>query len=270
MAVRTVGIDPLPTFGATVSGVDCKAIDAELAQQLRDAWQTHRLLIFRDAVHDEDDLVALGATFGDVLVSRQESPLTTRPEIMVITNVRVDGKVAGVLPDGEMQWHFDGLHQTVPYRGSILWALSVPSRGGETRFADMCRAYEALPESMKQRLAGLTARNSYDYAAADVTEKKIAADAPIAVHSVVRDIPETGRKAIFVAKLMTDRINEVDEAESREILTFLYEHMARPEFAYQHHWSVGDAVLWHNHSLAHARTDFDPSEERMLKRVTLR
>jgi taurine dioxygenase len=268
---NALSIAPLSgSIGAIVSGIDCSLLDGETVAALRDVWHKYRVLIFRDTVRTDDDLVALGASFGELLPSRFASPLASRPEIMVITNVRVNGEVAGALPDGEMEWHYDGMHQTNPYSAAILFATAIPSRGGETSFANMCLAYETLPEKLKQRLTGLTARSSYDYSAQAGSGKKVTDGAPQAVHPVVRELPETGEKAIFVAKLMTDRVLEVEEAESDEILGQLYAHMNRPEFAYEHKWRLGDAVLWDNRCVAHARNDFDANEERCLKRVTIR
>jgi taurine dioxygenase len=270
MPTHTLTLEPLANgFGALVSGFEPASIDADLQRALREAWSTHRVLIFRDVVRSDDDLVALGRAFGDLLPSRFASPLTKRPEVMVISNILVDGKLAGGFPDGEIEWHYDGMHQASPYTGAILYATEVPSAGGETRFADMCRAYDGLPEELKARLGGLTASSTFDYAAQDAADKKISDDAPRAVHAVARELPN-GTTSIFVAKLMTDRILEVDEAESAEILGKLYAQMARPEFAYEHGWRVGDAVLWDNRCVVHARNDFSDQERRLLKRVTIR
>jgi taurine dioxygenase len=271
MSVTALSIEPLSgDLGAIVRGVDCNSIDGVTASELLRAWRERRVLIFRDVVRNDDDLASLGSVFGDLIPSRFASPLASRSEIMVITNVVVDGKVAGALPDGEMEWHYDGMHQSTPYSAAILYAVTVPSKGGETSFANMCRAYEELPKPLKKRLNGLTASSSYDYTAQAGTGKEISAQTPQAVHSVIRDLPESGEKAIFVAKLMTDRIIEVDEAESRELLSALYEQMDLPQFAYEHKWQVGDAVLWDNRCVVHARNDFDSSEHRLLKRVTIR
>jgi taurine dioxygenase len=267
----TLTIEPLDApLGAEVHGVDCTRLDASTAQTLRAAWQRHRLLIFRDVVRNDDDLVVLGKAFGDLVPSRFVSPLATRPEVMVVSNILVDGKLAGGFPDGEIEWHYDGMHQKTAYTGAILFAQEVPSKGGETRFADMRKAYASLPSELKPRLEGLTALSTFDYSAQDPKDKKIADDAPRAVHPIVRELPETGEKAIFVARLMTDHIMELEKPEGDAILGQLYAQMNRPEFAYEHDWRVGDAVLWDNRCVVHARNDFSDQERRLLKRVTIR
>lgn len=108
--MMTVGtIEPLPdAFGATVFGIDCGSLDDATA--LREAWRKYRVLIFRDVVKSDDDLGTLGRCFGDLLPSRFSSPLASRSEVMVISNVLVDGEPAGGFPDGEIEWHYDGMH----------------------------------------------------------------------------------------------------------------------------------------------------------------
>jgi taurine dioxygenase len=270
MVTASISIVPRADgFGAEVRGLDCGALDADVAAALRAAWREHRLLIFRETVRSDDDLVALGACFGELRPSRIPSPLTKRPELMVVTNILVDGKLAGGFPDGEIEWHYDGMHQEEPYSGAILYAQEVPSSGGETRFADMCRAYDGLPEATKARVRGLKALSTFDYTTRDGEGKQLSDDTPRAVHPIARELPD-GRTSIFVAKLMTDHILDIPAAESKAILNELYEQMSRPEFAYEHPWRPGEAVLWDNRSVVHARNDFSDQERRLLKRVTLR
>ena len=223
-------------------GLDCAALDAEVASSLRAAWREHRLLIFRETVSNDDDLVALGECFGELRPSRVPSPLTTRPEVMVVSNIMVDGKLAGGFPDGEIEWHYDGMHQEEPYSGAILYAQEVPSRGGETRFADMCRAYETLPEATKTRVRGLKALSTFDYTTRDGEGKQLSDDTPRAVHPIARELPD-GRTSIFVAKLMTDHIVDI-EPRKHAIWAIFYEQMSRPEFSRT--LLRPGAVLWDN------------------------
>jgi taurine dioxygenase len=199
----------------------------------------------------------------------RESPLASRREIMVVSNIRENGKELGQHPDGELIWHFDRIHQAAPNRAGILTAIEIPSSGGETLFADMCQAFEALPPSTKSRLEGLTAVNTFTYGANHAEEKKDAAKGPHAVHPVVRRLPETGRKALYVCRLMTDRLNDVPEPESRDLLDEVLAHAEDPRFTYVHKWSVGDIVVWDNRCTMHARNDFNGEERRLLKRVTV-
>jgi taurine dioxygenase len=258
-----------PAIGAEVSGIDLRRIGSPDAETLRQTWLDHHVVVVRGQKLTEDELVAFGACFGRIERARKLSPLASRQEIMVISNIRRDGTPLGALPDGEMAWHFDRIHQKVPNKAGVLYAVEIPSRGGETRFASMCRAYETLPEATQARLPGLTALSAYQYGQTQAETKQASEDAPSAVHPVVRTIPETGRKALYVCRLMTDRIIELPEGESRGLLAELFDHVERPEFSYEHEWRTGDVLIWDNRCVIHARNDFDERERRLLKRVTV-
>jgi alpha-ketoglutarate-dependent taurine dioxygenase len=263
-------IEPLSDLiGAEVRGVDLRAIGAAESELLRRAWLEHHVLVVRGQDLAEDELIAFGAGFGRIEKARKASPLASRPEIMVISNIRRNGEALGALPDGEMAWHFDRIHQKIPNKAGVLYAVEVPARGGETRFASMCAAHEGLPGRTRARLAGLTALNTFQYGQTRAEDKQLSSDTPSAVHPVVRTIPETGRRALYVCRLMTDRILELPEAESRALLEELFEAAERPEYAYEHRWRPGDVLVWDNRCVAHARNDFDERERRLLKRVTV-
>jgi taurine dioxygenase len=258
-----------PALGAEVSGIDLRRIDGDAAEALRRVWLEHQVIVVRGQTLNEDELVTFGACFGRIEKARKLSPLASRQEIMVISNIRRDGAALGALPDGELAWHFDRIHQKVPNKAGVLYAVEIPSRGGETRFASMCRAYETLADATKARLAGLTALNTYQYGQTQAEKKRLSEESPSAVHPVVRTIPETGRKALYVCRLMTDKIVELAEQESRALLAELFDHAEQPEFAYEHDWRPGDVLIWDNRCVIHARNDFDERERRLLKRVTV-
>ena len=189
---------------------------------------------------------------------------------MLITNIRENGKPIGALPDGEMHFHSDGSHRDVPYRATTLYAVQIPSRGGETKFANLYEAYDALPEATKTRIANLKAGYIYDvYATLRDQVNEAADNLSNAVHSLVKTHPETGRKSLYLSRLMTRRIVGMDRAESDALLNELFEHAERPEFVYAHVWSVGDLLIWDNRCLNHARNDFPAEEIRLMRRVTV-
>ena len=190
--------------------------------------------------------------------------------IMLITNIRENGQPIGALPDGEMHFHSDGSHRDVPYRATTLYAVQIPSRGGETKFANLYEAYDALPEATKQRIEGLKAAYIYDvYATLRDQVKEDADNLSNAVHPLVKTHPETGRKSLYLSRLMTRNIVGMDRAESDRLLEELFEHAERPEFVYAHSWSVGDLLIWDNRCLNHARNDFPAEEIRLMRRVTV-
>ena len=258
-----------PALGAEVRGLDVRRISAADEHELHRAWLEHHVLVIHGEPVGEDELVEFGRCFGPVEKARRQSPLATRPEIMVISNIRQDGKTVGALPDGELSFHFDRIHQEVPNKAGVLHALEVPDRGGDTVFSNMCMAYANLPHATRDKLHGLSALNTYEYGKTHAEAKQLSAETPTAVHPVVRTLPETGEKALYVCRLMTDRINELPEAESRALLDQLAAHAEDPRFQYAHHWSAGDIVIWDNRCTMHARTDFDGSQRRLLKRVTV-
>lgn len=267
MSYQTVPLSP--SLGAEVRGLDLTRINASDVEALNQLWLKHHVLVIRDCALTEDDLVQFGHYFGPIENARKMSPLATRPEIMVISNIREGEAALGALPDGELYWHFDRIHQKIPNKAGVLHSIELPSEGGETRFSNMCEAYEALSEETKRKLEGLTALNTYQYGQTTSANKQLSEDSPSAVHPVVRTIPETGKKALYVCRLMTDRIIELPEAEGTSLLDELFDHCERPEFIYEHRWKVGDTLIWDNRCVLHARNDFNENERRLLKRVTV-
>jgi taurine dioxygenase len=192
------------------------------------------------------------------------------PAVMLISNIREDGKPIGALPDGEMHFHTDQCHQEQPAMASMLYAIEVPRAGGNTLFANGYKAYEMLPDALKLRIAGRKALNAYDYDTAAMKRgTRLADGVPSCVHPVVRTHPATGRKALYVNRLMTMRIEGLPADESDELLDTLFAHQERREFVYEHVWRPGDLLMWDNRCTLHARTDFSPDERRLMRRVTI-
>jgi alpha-ketoglutarate-dependent taurine dioxygenase len=267
--IRTLAFESLtPSLGAEVIGLDPADISAADAAALLAAFHRYHVLVIRKTPLTEEQQVALGSCFGRVRMASTPSPLRSRPEIMVISNIRADGVALGSLPDGEMDWHYDGLHQPNPYLAGVLHAIEVPARGGDTRFANMCKVYEELPLATRAKLDGLTAFNIYDYAATDRSAKVRDEQAPRAVHPVVRAHDATGERALFICRLMTERIPELPEAESTALLEELFAAIEATTHVYEHRWSVGDTLIWDNQCVTHGRNDFSAGERRYLKRVT--
>ena len=269
-----LSFEPLTdTVGAAVIGLDPANLTAEDRAALREAWVRYHVLVVRRQPMTEEQQIDFAKSFGTIRdnMRRDSNPttLTTRPEIMVISNIKENGVLQGVLPDGEMQWHFDGLHQAQPYFGAVLHGIEIPSHGGETRFINTGAVYSALPAALRERLKGLHAEHVYDYSSAQRDKKVRDENAARSVHPILRIHDESGEPALYVSRLMTERIVELPEAESDALLGELYDAIdAFPSF-YEHQWSVGDTVIWDNRSVSHSRNDFDASERRLLKRVTI-
>lgn len=258
-------------LGAEIIGVDLsRAIDDQLFAQIRDAWHRYLVILLRDQDLSEEDQVRFAEKFGPPAVIHTKQFVRKHPAVMLISNIREDGKPIGALPDGEMQFHSDQCHQERPAMASMLYAIEVPRAGGNTLFANGYAAYETLPDAVKRRIAGRKALNAYDYERAAMKRgTRLAAGVPSYAHPVVRTHPATGRKALYVNRLMTVRIEGLPEQESDELLDFLFAHQERPEFVYEHVWRPGDLLLWDNRCALHARTDFSPNERRLMRRVTI-
>lgn len=165
-----------PALGAELRGIDLNNLGAGDAEALYQSWLEYHVLVVRDCVLSEDGLVRFGGHFGPIEMARKMSALASRPEIMVISNIREGGAPLGSLPDGELFWHFDRIHQVVPNKAGVLHSLELPSQRGETRFSNMCKAYDALPDATKHRLEGLTALHTYQYGQTKSDNKQLSQD----------------------------------------------------------------------------------------------
>jgi taurine dioxygenase len=273
-AASTVEVVPLgPALGAEIRGVDLREpLDDETIRIIRKAWNDHIVIRLRGQDMSEEDQVRFGETFGPLNRSAKKRAHhnATNPAIMLISNIRENGQLIGALPDGEMHFHTDQSHQETPCSGTMLYALEVPRTGGDTLFANCYTAYETLSDEMKQRLEGKRALHAYDYDNASTRRGTVLKEGvPHAVHPVVRTHPETGRKALYVNRLMTLRIEDMDPQESEDILQTLFDHIEQSAFVWGQQWKAGDVVLWDNRCSVHARTDFSAAERRLMRRVTI-
>jgi taurine dioxygenase len=275
-----ITVHPLsPALGAEIRGVDAskELIDAE---PIRAAWREHLVLLFRDQTLSGDEQMRFARSFGAVEPRHSKTPeerledakYSGHVDALLVSNVRKDGKPIGSLPDGEMDFHMDTCFRETPAKGAFLYAMEIPKVGGDTMFLNLYRAYETLPEDIKRRIAGKKALNVYLYGGVVRRGTNAVQDlskVAHAIHPVVRTHPETGRKALYVNRLMTMRIEGMDEQESRTLLDTLFDHIEQPQFMFTHKWQVGDLLLWDNRCTLHARTDFSPNERRMLRRCSL-
>ncbi len=268
-------IRPLsPAIGVEIVGVDLSVpMDEADFARIRRAWEENCIALFRGQRLDEQQQVAFAARFGPLgTIVNESDPLKLgqHPSVLYVSNIRVDGKLTGILPDGEMFFHSDTCYLERPAMASMLYAMEIPSRGGNTLYANGFRAYDALPEVMRRRLRDCRALNVYDYAGNPTHRaESLPPDVKQYAHPVFRTHPPTGRKSLYVNRLMTWSILDLEAADSAATLDVLFDHQERPEFVYEHEWRRGDVVLWDNRSCLHARSDFDPNERRRLRRVTV-
>ena len=265
-------VSPLSqAIGARIEGVDLsRELDAGTFDTVKRALFDHAIIVVPGQTLDEDDQERFCRYFGELEMVRSGEATSDHPAVLMITNVTDSGRPTA-LEDGEMMFHYDQCYYENPALGSTLYAIEVPDEGGNTLFANCRLAYEALDDDWKARLDGLRALHYYDYKRdPTLRPSTINPDAPQWIHPVVRTHPETGKKAIYVNRLMTLWIEGIDREESDEILDYLFAHIEKPEFVYEHEWTVGELIMWDNRCSAHARTWFSPDKRRMMRRVTVR
>ena len=259
--------------GARVTEIDLhEEMDDASFQAVHQAWLDYQVLVFPGQKLGEEDQVRFTARFGEVgtrlrKVSSPEGSRVSHFGTMLISNIREDGKPIGSLPDGEMMFHSDGAYAKRPFRYTLLYALEVPSVGGNTQFANMYKAYDALPAGLKRKLS--TCHAEHLYYAGNRSEAPDRSLSGVRQHPVFIEHEETGRTALYVSRLMTSKIVELPQDESDAILGELFDYTEKPEFVYEHVWTPGDFVVWDNRCLNHARTDFSEGERRLLRRTTV-
>jgi len=276
-----IEVKPLsPACGAEISGVDLsKPLSEHEVRAIKDAWGKHLVLVFRGQQVSQDDQLRFAAYFGD-LGSRKKAPeaLRTRAEgiqqdnekVLLVSNIKVDGKPIGAFGEGEFWFHIDSGYSARPYKYTFLYALELPSRGGNTMFSNMYKAYEAVPPALKEKLKGMKALHIHEYnRAKQANSSGDISGIPNHAHPVFITHPDTGRKTLFVDRLMTTRIEGMSQQDSDEILNQLYEIGERREFIFEHVWQLGDFLMWDNRCTIHARTDFPKEERRLLRRCTV-
>ena len=259
-------------LGAEIRGVNAsRPIDDAMFARIRDAWHQHLVILLRDQDLDEEQQVRFAERFGPLSPIHTNHHSETNKAVMYIGNRKKDGKLVGALPLGEMQFHSDQCYKERPAMGTMLYAIEIPADGGNTLFANAYKAYEALPAEVKERVADRKAVQVYDYGGGVLDRKHmVEPEAGVSyAHPVARTHPATGRKALYVNRLMTHHIEDLPRDESERLLGIMFSTIERPEFIYEHRWRVGDLLLWDNRCTLHARRDFNAEENRWLRRVTI-
>ena len=159
---------------------------------------------------------------------------------MMISNIRENGEPIGALPDGEMMFHHDMIHAEVPSKGTLLYSVEISSTGGNTLFASGYAAYDTLDPAVRNRLEGRLAKHHYNYGAVTKNDPKATAAFAESAHPFFRTHEDTGRKAIYVNRLMTVGIEGMPQAEAEPLLEAVFDHAEKPEFVYEHVWRLGD------------------------------
>ena len=263
-----------------VRGVDLSRplADATFAA-IYDAFVAHSVLVFRHQTLEPEMQLAFSNRFGSperhVLTS---FALPEHPDVFLISNLKENGKPKGAIRAGQY-WHSDCSYLALPTMASMLHALQIPSVGGDTLFASLFAAYDALSAPMQRLLQGLNAVHDYSYAYETYFSRfpdrpplsaQQRSSVPPVTHPLVRVHPDSGRRALFISPGFTRRIEGLSDDESRTLLQFLCAHVTRHDFVYRHQWQVGDVVIWDNRGALHcAMADYDMNEPRHLHRTSI-
>jgi taurine dioxygenase len=262
-------VTPLtPTIGAEVEGIDLRhPLDEGTVRAIRVALLDHLVVVFRDQDLTNEQLLRFGATFGPVTPSAFQTAFSDRPDLMVLDQTTPKG-------EGSDQWHADHTFFEVPPMGLVLRAVQLPSSGGDTCFASMYAAFDALSPALQGFLESLTAVHDISLVADRLRHVDYLrapddrASWPPMVHPVIRAHPETGRKMLNVNSNWTRRIVELDEGESRALLQFLFDHVQSPSFQCRLRWQTNTVAMLDNRAVQHFAVP-DYHERRVMHRFML-
>jgi taurine dioxygenase len=272
--------------GAARIGVELRNLD--LSKPLRDdaiaeieqALATRLVVVIRGQHLSDAQLIAFSSRLGE-LDPPGPNPygapfIPEFPQINVISNVVENGRPIGNLGAGEAAWHADMTYVEVPPKAAVLYALEIPDSGeGDTYFADMFAAYEALPDALKEVIAGKTAIHDASRNSAGVLRKGYSEVTDVrqtrgARHPLVRNDARTGRKALFLGRRQNSYVPELTVEESERLLDDLWAHATQPQFVFRHHWRVGDVLMWNNPGVVHRRDPFDATSRRVMHRTQIK
>ncbi len=267
-------IEVLPAagaLGAEIAGVDLAAdLGDEALAELRRAWLEHLVVFFRDQSLGPAELLAFARRIGEPVEYPFVAGMEGFPEIIAVTKLPHETVNFGGI------WHSDTVYLERPPMATMLIARTVPPYGGDTMWANMYAAYEALSPGMQRMLEGLRAVNSSALADVSKTREDRIRDSGndpgreyVSEHPVVRTHPETGRKALYVNVAHTLRFVDMTEEESRPLLRYLFEHSVRPEFTCRFRWRVGSIALWDNRCAMHNPINDYHGHTRTMHRITL-
>ena len=275
--MKTIEVRPLgEQIGVEISGVDVRTLDDATFDVIYRAWLDHNVAVVPDQHLEIDEFLAYSRRFG--VVHPHPSKMTRHPDYPEITllganKFSADGQLdMAIYRRGAEGWHTDGAYDEIPFKATQLYALAVPSTGGDTLFASMYAAYDALPSRLKQRLDGR--RGAFTYggrrkATALLNEED--RDWKPVFHPIIRTHPETGRKALYFDPGKIVGFEGIGATETDDLIEELTSYMIQPEGHYRHTWRKGDIVIWDNRCSYHkAAGDYPPEEDRIHWRVSIK
>jgi alpha-ketoglutarate-dependent 2,4-dichlorophenoxyacetate dioxygenase len=271
-------------FAAEIGDVDLsRPLDPSDVAAIKQAFATYAILVFPEQQLSQDQHLDFARYFGPlettIALFRKDTKLRLRAEFADVSNLAPDNEVWGkesrqrMFQLGNRLWHTDSSFKRLPALASLLYARSIPPIGGHTEFADERAAYDALPGATKRRLDSLVAEHSIFTSRARLGFSNFSDEErqglPPVPQVLVRTIPESGRKALYLAS-HAGRIFGMPEAEGRALIDELIAHATQRQFVYTHRWRVHDLVIWDNRCTMHRGADFDDLRfKRDMQRATV-
>ena len=278
----SITIRPLHSlFCAEIGGVDTgEPMDDATFAEIRAALDEHSVLVFHDQSLDDERQIAFSRRFGPLEMAGKANPATGT---LFARQSNLDIQSGAVIPaedrrmiyqKGNYLWHSDSSFKPTPSLCSLLSGRIVPPAGGNTEFACMRAAYDALPDDVKQKLEGLVAEHSLVYSRSTVSTgaltPEMKAELPGAWQTMLRINPANGRKAVYAGAHASHVIGWPRE-EGRAFIVWLNEFITQPRFCYSHAWRQGDLVIWDNRAVLHRATAYDTvNHKRLMQRTTVR
>jgi len=278
MKKSEIAIEPVSgALGAEVSGIDVAEPMTDLQQDtLREAFLKHQVLFFRNQKLTPQQQLTFTSVFGEPDTYPFMVGLPDTPEVIDIVKTEADSVNFGG------SWHSDTSYLPQPALGTVLYAVEVPAHGGDTLFANTEQAYDALSSGMKELLDGVIGVYDSNHGYGGSRKKALgklelmserydeSSDSFVSEHPVIRTHPETGRKSIYVGKGHTSHLKNMNYDESRPIITWLAEHIVKPEFTCRLRWTPGAIAVWDNRSTQHFAINDYAGKRRHMRRVTMK
>ena len=266
-------------LGADIVGLDLtQEIDSAVFDRVIDAWDKHLVLRFRNQNLTEEQFVRFSRYFGG-LDKAPTRPVNgsyhpTREEIAVVSNIVQGGVPIGGLGNSELVWHQDMTYKDLPPKASILYGLKTPATGGDTHFYNLNRAYETLPDALREKIKGRSCkhdatRNSAGQLRAGFDENYDNESRPGAIHPLVIRHHATGKESLYVGRRPNAWIIGLSDEESDQLLDDIWQHIENGPDHWAQQWQPKDIVIWDNRYTLHMRGDLDPAQDRLMHRTQI-
>lgn len=246
--------------GAEIRGLDLsQELDSDTIGRLRQGLLDHCVLVFRGQHITDEDQVRFTRYFGPPVEHVRKQRERRVKEIFIISNVKQNGEPIGALGSELIDFHSDLSYLPKPGTISLLYAVEIPSQGGQTQWVDCRAAYDALPTARQAELRRMQAVHRHYVDEQNPPEPTI--------HPIVIKHPESGRPSLYVSPHLTHHVHDMAQAEGDALLRELYQHMDQPQFIYTHQWQVDDLLIWDNRPTMHRRLAFPDDQRRVMNRT---